>query len=1351
MSQTSETGAETAQPGLVRERLALVLWAALVTVLPWLWRPGLVAPDTKLDLVTNPWGYLLRSLTVWDVQAGFGQLQNQAYGYLFPMGPVFGLGHSLGFPEWATQRLWWSLVLLVAFLGAERALRSLGVGSGIYTVIPALAYALSPRVLTVLSEISVEAWPMAICPWLIVVLVPALRKGASVNDRLRMAVATGLLMTAMGGVNAAASLIVTLAPATLLLTAPGTTRRLHTLGWWLVGLMLGSLWWMAPLFVLGAFAFPFLDFIETASVTTSVTSVPNVLRGTSHWVAYIIEVDRHPRWQSGWLLVQHPIAVVATMAVVALGTLGLVSRKTTATLPPDGGLDDRHVRRFALVCLLLGVALMTAGHEGRFGGAFAGSVREVLDGPLAAFRNVHKADPLVRLPLVIGLGWLLQIPAGRFADWVWPRLSGPERAVAWTRWVIGVVAVTLVGATLPIWQGRVVPADSYAQLPGYWHRAADLVDASAADDGGSTLLLPGSRAGVYTWGRPDDEPLTALASSPVMVRDAVSLGAPEATRILDVVDLLAASGTRQVGLAATLSRMGVARVVVRHDLAPQALAENPAQVERTLQRSPGFQRVARLGPGGGRLSIWNVQGDRQPISAYDANSALRVFGGPEAMATINGTGVEFEEHMLLVGEDKLARSTAIEEAISSDTLRLRRHSTGRAIADAYSQTLDDAEGAEVKDLPPAGQGVAATERVWSGLRSVRASDESSDPFAWTYRGPQAGAFAAIDGDPETSWLSSGEDDRSRLHLRFIGDVPPGTLRLRLASGPGIGEVESIAVVAGRWRVERNVVGESVAVPLAGATGSSLVIELRRRSASQAEWLPVGLSSLEVNGHQMGTAVRAAHSESANTATYVLVRDPRERLFPRRLGEDGAALDRVLVSEQARTLSAQVQLVPRPGEALEALLDAPWTVTASSRASEGHRARPGAALDGDSSTSWVAQGGDLAPRLELRADEPQLLASLALKGGDRKRVAAVELDFGGKRISLGPEGGEFTPIRTDEVTVTFRLRSSEGVFVSPELKIGRERNTAPVVLECGDAGALLVAGQEMPLRLETTRSALAAGTPVGAEFCVGHDVILGAGATLVRAAPGAAVQVNSIVLADPLASWRFPASERPTPTIEDWSGNRRSFTVEAGDAQVVAFHESFNPGWRATLAGSPLTPVRVDGWRQGFLVDPGEGGRVEAVFTPARWYAAGLAAGWGAVVLLLVAWLFRRRTLTIEPKPGSNRGLGAHALVWPRLASLLGLVPISVLLLVVGGLPGLLILFTTGIMIRRAGQRGSAAVAVTALAASGLAIVFFELLGHAQLGRDVAQFLGLVAVSALSWALVGAGPREDALLQEEVGS
>ena len=50
---------------------------------------------------------------------------------------------------------------------------------------------------------------------------------------------------------------------------------------------LGTLWWLAPLFTLGAYGPPFLDFIETAAVTTYPTDLVDALRGTSNWVPYV--------------------------------------------------------------------------------------------------------------------------------------------------------------------------------------------------------------------------------------------------------------------------------------------------------------------------------------------------------------------------------------------------------------------------------------------------------------------------------------------------------------------------------------------------------------------------------------------------------------------------------------------------------------------------------------------------------------------------------------------------------------------------------------------------------------------------------------------------------------------------------------------------------------------------------------------------------------------------------------------------------------------------------------------------------------------------------------------------------
>lgn len=297
------------------------VWLLAIALIPWLVQPGRIQPDTKVDLTIAPWAYLGRSLDAWNGHNGLGELQNQAYGYLFPMGPVFGVGHSLGLPTWVVQRIWWTLLIVVAFTGVRALIRRWEIAGPTASLVGATAYALSPRVLTLLSDHSVEAWPGAVAPWLLLAAGgfcdPRIRGRALLAPVARL----GLLVAALGGVNATASAVAVVPALILLAVHPVGRRRILLL---LLAAALGGLWWVLPLFVLGGYAYPFLDYIETASITTAVTSVPNTLRGANNWIAYILDAEGHPSWQGGWIVAQSLTAIVLTSLVAALGVVGVL-------------------------------------------------------------------------------------------------------------------------------------------------------------------------------------------------------------------------------------------------------------------------------------------------------------------------------------------------------------------------------------------------------------------------------------------------------------------------------------------------------------------------------------------------------------------------------------------------------------------------------------------------------------------------------------------------------------------------------------------------------------------------------------------------------------------------------------------------------------------------------------------------------------------------------------------------------------------------------------------------------------------------------------------------------------------
>ncbi|TWP37133.1 alpha-(1-_3)-arabinofuranosyltransferase domain-containing protein [Leekyejoonella antrihumi] len=1285
-----------------RARLRRLLAVVAVAVLPWLIAPGYTQPDTKLDLTVSPWRYLGRSLDAWNSHAGLGELQNQAYGYLFPMGPVFGVCHGLGMPGWAAQRVWWMILLVTAFTGMERLVRRLGVAGPGVAVLAGAAYALSPRVLTVLSEISIEAWPLALTPWLVLAAHGLTDSTADRRRLLRAAAGGGLLAVCLGGVNATASAVVLVVPFCYLVTHPVGRRRI--VRWWLPGVILGALWWLLPLVVLGRYAYPFLDFIETARITTAVTSVPNVLRGASDWIAYILDRSDHPTWQAGWVIAQSITAIVATCAVAAAGAWGLLRRRRD------------HVVSFALTSLLAGTLFMVIGHAGVIGSPISTQVQALLDGPLAALRNVHKADPLIRLPLVLGLAALAQRLVAA------PRLR--------VRLAAGALAV-LVGASLtPLWQGREADPGGYRAIPQTWTTAAHDVDAAAAVHGGATLLLPNARTATYTWGNPTDEPLSALATSPVVTRASAPLGIPGSTRILDVADTLAASGEPQPALAAGLARMGIARIVVRRDLASSVGAQPWKLVEQTLRSSPGFHLAQTIGSGGGTLTLWDVTTVGGGAQTYDLDSTVSVAGGPEAIFDLLAAGVV--THLQAV--DLLTGPASASAQVITDSLPWQAYNNGvpNDVANGPTLTRGSTEPTRIGalGLPPSGDPATQPARVLTGMASLRVSSSGADPFAAAYIGAGSGPAAVFDGDPSTSWLTGDHESTARLSLTLKPTVRVSSVRVQLAHGRGVDLPQSVDVqVGGVRRTVQVGARTSLTVRVPPTSAGAIVVSLH---ASAGVSDPVmGLSGLAVPGAHLGDVIGIPQRVDPVSQSILLHRDPRQRSQDPRQGDDGPVLRRQLTFTRSGTFGAQVWLRPAWGTALDATLDAPWVVSGSSVVDQDPSNRPGATFDGNPKTHWLVPASDQSPTLTVTLPEPTVVRGVSVSGGDP--LSGLRVAAGGRSTAVGPHGGHIRAVTTRKVTISLQPSTSTGTWRAPEIRIlGAPHPFSPtVVLGCGRVGGIKVdGGGDTPLRLQTTRAALLSGALVEPDLCPGPQVLTVPGGTHeIDFVPGSGLQTELAYL----RSSRVAAEPAPRSTaVRSSSPSRRVIQVGPGAPAVVALDEGFNAGWQATSSdGRDLAATEVDGWRQGFTVPGTTAQTVTLTFAPTRDHRLGLLAGLVAAILLLFAYGYalagRRKTIgAVEPKR-STRAITVSP-AWRLVGGVVLTVAVGWL---ASGWAGALV----GIAVHLIPRRRLAPVAAAALVIAGVALAGFGVVAAQSGGAIAGQLLGTITLTALARGLV----------------
>ncbi|WP_045876254.1 alpha-(1-_3)-arabinofuranosyltransferase family protein [Pseudofrankia sp. DC12] len=1195
----SPEGADGGPPAARTPRWPLAVIAAGMVTLFLLQAPGRLVADTKMNVPLDPLRFMEWATHLWNSSADFGFLPNQYIGYLFPMGPFFLLGKVMGVPAWITQRLWMALILTVAAWGLVRLADALRIGRPWTRVVAGVGYGLSPMFIGKIGASSVALTGAAMLPWITLPLVLALRPdgaggidtgtaagtgpdaSAAAARRLsprRAAALSGLAIVCTGGVNASVTLCVLVCPAVLLVFAGGSRRAWALRAWWVLAVFLATAWWLLALMTQSRYGLNFLPFTETAATTTSPTSVAEALRGTTDWLAYL-------RVPAPWLPaasvdVTNPVAVVGSAVATAIGLWGLARR-------------DLPARRFLIVSLAAGIVAVSAAYPGQPGSPLADGVRHLLSGQLGFLRNVYKFESVAHVPLALGIAHALHVVSGthgqaRSADAAgevpaWrrrlaaalgrlrrparlehslPRLR-PRSAIA------GVLVLAAVGTgVMPAFEGQMFQAGTFKEVPGYWHQAADWLASNPA--GGTTLVLPAKPFAEYDWGRPLDEPMAFLASTPWAARSLIPLGNAGMTRWMDGIEQELALGSAS-GLADALARAGVGQVLIRNDISDEDWDNPPStsEIYRALANS-GLRRAATFGPmktarpsardrliaGKAKptqkvpaLDVWVVPNGATQVTAYPADTTMVVSGGSEATVQMAAHGVLGTDRAVVLANDLSGLPGAPDDAttpsgglvppvpasdiigpttamVTTDTLTRRETDFG-VIHNATSYLLGPDENAAGETGPPhqwldepadGHQTVAAYE---NGVQ-VRASSYGSKLVAR----PDVSPAAAVDGLPFTSWSVVADPSKGSVGGWIEVDVPKAT---------SVPYIDVQLLEEGSWRPAVQ------ALRVTTSTGS-VVTTVRSDETTQRLAVPAGAS----------TSFRVTFEK--------------------------------VTQKSGSTYGAGIRELKLPGVAIQRYVQTP----------------------SDTAGLFTAGVGQVAYTF------------------DREAVDVTEPFGGSEELSLHRRFDVPRPM-------TFAvLGTTTGV---PSLTVGSAVPAPAFELPCGKGPAVIVDGTRYELRVEGQQSDIAAAKPLGIGVCTPDGTIpLSAGQhDLQIDEAGTGLLMSSLTLVG--AGGQISTDKARSTTVTSWGSERRTVQIGSGTRALLAVHENANASWTATLGGQRLTPLRLDGWQQGWIVPAGSGGTIVIENLPGYSYRTRLFVG-GLLALLLIAlallpgrWRLRR---SVEP-------------------------------------------------------------------------------------------------------------------------
>ncbi|HVV23180.1 MAG TPA: alpha-(1-_3)-arabinofuranosyltransferase family protein [Pseudonocardiaceae bacterium] len=1260
---------------------------------------GKMTFDTKLGVDIDPVGFYQRLATLWNPLEWFGGLQDQYIGYAFPMGAFYLLGHVLTVPVWLVERLWMSVLVAAGFWGLVRLAERLGVGGPRGRLLAGAVFALWPTFTIVVGSTSAAVLPGMLIPWAVLPLA------GRTTSAWVAAARSGVVVLAMGGVNAVSTIAALVVPALYLVTRPPGPRRRALILWWVPAVLLATAWWLSTLFFQKAYGFDFLPYIEQAANTTQTMSASSLLRGSGNWTAYLNFGS--PWLTGGWAVVATVPVIAAAVAAAAVGLYGLGRRDL-----PEGRWLRLGVGIAALVTL--------AGYGGPVGGLFHGTVQHLLDGSLAPFRNIYKFEPVVAFGLVLGLAHGLAAPR---------RPIVTPRTAPVLRWGGLVLAVALLlGLSLPDTTGQVLQPGAFASVPSYWQAVAGYLGRNSPR--APAMVVPADSHGIYTWGMPVDEPLEPLADSPWVQRDLVPFSSAGATDMLTAAEQAMESGMAVPGLATYLARAGIRYVVVRNDLDPTQIGYTQPGVLHTTLAESGFHRVASFGPPvtGGFIypntplsaqalmtSYPSVEvftsdsalADGSPVTTQPTDRTVTVAGDPGALLQLADQGLLTDQPVVTAGQQApdTPAATVVTDAYrrQDHAFGLVRQNTSYTYTAAETNPVDSAQGdggAPPRQMTPVPVPANQTVAVLRGAADVTASSYGS----WLWLLPEYDPVNAFDGDARTAWAVGRPDGSTGQWLRIGFDH-----RVDLPAAAGIDLLDDTAVRplatkitvttehgSATTNLARTGRTQRINLPAGPTTWLRLTIDATTRSVPGG--LGAGITDVHLPGVRVTRFLQPAQNPTADATAFSFHRDmnPPQAMAA---GEPESLFARTFTTTTPRTLRVTADAMAVPGDALNALLDAyrlkrsALRVSADSVWGSLPQFRAANLIDGNYATGWVANGPNALLRLSWpgrRSVKQLFLQPLAGLASAPTSVRLTAADGQTRTATVRPNGeADFPALTTDQLDITFptlaRTTTYDPVLgTDQQLPVGlselylpalADLRTAPpypttvLNLPCGQGPPVTVDGTTYQTSASGRVGALTAFTPIRLALCTaGGALRLGAGRHTITSPDDS----GALALTDLLLGGGTPPTAQATrmATVLDWGAEHREVGIAAGDATYLEVHQSYNAGWTATLNGGRLTPVVLDGWQQGFVVPAGDGGVITLSFPAGGAYRTALVASGAGVMVLVVA-----AVLTVR-SGRRRRQRAARSSRPPRIGErsrLVGaLVAVAVLFVIIGGWAAVLV-------------------------------------------------------------------------------